>query len=261
MAEDCISNIPNFWTHYRLINNKLKKRFLRKPNIAECCEQFGQLSIQCLREDIPLYSGLCYIAASQCESQLNNFNGEAWAQVNAGQLFLKAHIKEETLKLLSPGGGEQLEAALSLFQSSENIWKKNKYDGVLAASLYLQIASDLLLLTDKYELSAEYFDKASKLLSDSPHNQLHALLQLATCKLKMGHHIGALDTFNEIVSVVNLICEEPYGVYSDIILRCEINRIMLLLLIRPPLQRLAQPMTAVLEKYNWLGDKNKSPGI
>lgn len=72
----------------------------------------GQLAIQCQREDIPQYAGLCYLAVSRCESQLNNSNGEAWAQVNAGRQFLKAHTKDEKIGLLSPGGGEQLQVCI-----------------------------------------------------------------------------------------------------------------------------------------------------
>lgn len=45
------------------------------------------------------------------------------------------------------------------------------------------------------------------------------------------------------------------GSRSDILLRCEISRVLLLLILRPTPQRLAPHLNKLLEKYTW-GDKS-----
>lgn len=247
----------DFLSQYKSISSKLKKRFLRKTNVAEPSDQFGALGAQCEREELPQYAGLCYLAVSRCESSLNNTSGEAWALVKAGRQFLRAHAKAEAGGLISPGG-EQLEAAVSCLSRASRLWQ-TEVETPLAAGLALETGTALHSLSNRLHQAAACFAQAAQLLASNPLLQLHALSQLASCRIKMGDHDGALAVFNQMVSVVETAADPPFGVYCDVLLRCEINRVLLLLLLRPPPQRLPSSLAVVLERYSWLADNNTSP--
>lgn len=66
-------------------------------------------------------------------------------------------------------------------------------------------------------------------------------------------YTSALDTFTEMT----LLLENcPWnGARSEVLLRCEVSKVLLLLILRPTPQRLAPHLAKLLEKYTW-GDKN-----
>ncbi|XP_046676309.1 40-kDa huntingtin-associated protein isoform X1 [Homalodisca vitripennis] len=249
------SSVNDFLSQYKSISNKLKKRFLRKPNVAEPSDQFGALGVQCERDEMPQYAGLCYLAVSRCEAALNNPTGEAWAQVRAGRQFLQAHSQQEVGGLVSPGG-ELLEAAISSLGRAGLLWPSEP-ERFLAAGLALETGT--VLRTDRPHQSAASLVTAVNLLTDHPPLQLHALLDLASCRIRMGDLDGALSVLSQTVSVVEMIADPPFGIYADILLSCEVSRVLLLLLLRPPPQLLPAHLTAVLERYSWLGDTTECP--
>uniref|UniRef100_A0A0K8SLE3 Uncharacterized protein n=1 Tax=Lygus hesperus TaxID=30085 RepID=A0A0K8SLE3_LYGHE len=100
----------DFLTQYKNISNKLKKRFLRKPNAAEPSDQFASLAAQCERFDLPQYAGLSWRAVSRCEAAQGHSNEEAVALMKAGQLYLLANKK-------SLFGGEEHVHVLKWVQS------------------------------------------------------------------------------------------------------------------------------------------------
>lgn len=65
--------------------------------------------------------------------------------------------------------------------------------------------------------------------------------------------MAALDTFSEMTHLLEQ-CPRN-GSRCDTLLNCEINRVLLLLILRPTPQRLAPDLAKLLEKYTW-GDKN-----
>jgi hypothetical protein len=69
-----------------------------------CVYYAGKLALQCEREELPQYAGLCWVAAARCESSLGNGSGEAWDVVRAGRQFLTAEISAKDLGCPSPGG-------------------------------------------------------------------------------------------------------------------------------------------------------------
>lgn len=69
-----------------------------------CVYYAGKLAVQCEREELPQYAGLCWVAAARCESSLGNAPGEAWDVVRAGRQFLTAEISAKDLGCPSPGG-------------------------------------------------------------------------------------------------------------------------------------------------------------
>lgn len=79
------------------------------------------------------------------------------------------------------------------------------------------------------------------------------IVYVAVFYVCIGDYYAALDTFSEIT---HLLENCPHnGARSDMLLRCEISRVLLLLILRPTPQRLAPHLAKLLEKYTW-GDKN-----
>ena len=85
-----------FLPEFRAIHNKLKKRFLRKPNVSEAGEQFAKLAKKMHSREEPQYEGLCHLAVARCERSLGNPSSESEALLLAARSFLKA---EKTLFL------------------------------------------------------------------------------------------------------------------------------------------------------------------
>lgn len=81
-------------TKYQIISNKLKKRFLRKPNVTEASDQFCGLAIECEQKELWQYAGLCYLAAARCHGTLKNTSSEINLLIKAGRQFLTAEKKK-----------------------------------------------------------------------------------------------------------------------------------------------------------------------
>lgn len=77
---------------------------LKRCKYDFCITYAGKLAVQCEREELPQYAGLCWTAAARCENSLGNASGEAWDLVRAGRQFLTAEIGAKDLGCPSPGG-------------------------------------------------------------------------------------------------------------------------------------------------------------
>ena len=64
------SDQSGFLPEYRSISNKLKKRFLRKPNVSEASEQFRQLGKRLEDNQEPQYAAYCHLAIGQYQSKI-----------------------------------------------------------------------------------------------------------------------------------------------------------------------------------------------
>ena len=71
------------------MSNKLKKRFLRKPNVAEAGEQFAQLGRELRAQECLPYAAWCQLAVARCQQALFHGPGEALALTEAARLFLR----------------------------------------------------------------------------------------------------------------------------------------------------------------------------
>ncbi|XP_012890759.1 PREDICTED: factor VIII intron 22 protein-like [Dipodomys ordii] len=150
------SEAGDFLARYRLVSNKLKKRFLRKPNVAEAGEQFGQLGRELRAQECLPYAAWCQLAVARCQQALFHGPGEALALTEAARLFLRQE----------PGPG--------------------------AAPAPL------------------------------PANSGSAAPSPATL-----------------------------GAFSDVLARCEVSRVLLLLLLQPPPAKLLPEHAQTLERYSW----------
>uniref|UniRef100_A0A0A9WIH7 Factor VIII intron 22 protein n=1 Tax=Lygus hesperus TaxID=30085 RepID=A0A0A9WIH7_LYGHE len=233
----------DFLTQYKNISNKLKKRFLRKPNAAEPSDQFASLAAQCERFDLPQYAGLSWRAVSRCEAAQGHSNEEAVALMKAGQLYLLANKKSLF------GGEEHVHAGTKCLEEAEQLLGE---ENPLSATVCLQ-TGDALKDVAPHKACA-YFTRACKLLEHTPQLLLIAQGSLASVMISLGEHHDALNLFTEMVNTVSKITARPYGVYNGVLVRCEISRVLLILLLRPTPQKISSELAKLVEKYTWIGE-------
>ncbi|XP_034544519.1 40-kDa huntingtin-associated protein isoform X2 [Notolabrus celidotus] len=235
----------DFLARYRTVSNKLKKRFLRKPNVAEASEQFGQLAKELKQQDCLQYAAFCNLAMARCEQTLFNAPGEALALTDAARLFLSS--EKENRALQAPGFDEHLQAALNCYSFAIKVYIEMNQP-VMAASLCLELGNALKEMNRPGEAIVHY-QRAAELQTQTPIEALLSMGEMATCKI--------LTLFTEM----QLMCQErglqlpgtstPVGAFLDIVAKCEISRVLLLMLLEPPPQKLLPEHAQTLERYAW----------
>ena len=162
---------------YRNISNKLKKKFLRKPNIAEGSEHFSHLAKTFATQECPQYAAFCCLAQARCESTLANAPGEGQALTEAARLFLDAELSSKELGC--PSFQEHLNAAINCYSHAIRVHVENK-QAPLAAALCLEIGNALKSLRRPGEAIAHY-QRAAELQHQNPLDCLTALGLVAEC--------------------------------------------------------------------------------
>jgi len=237
---------------YRAVTNKLKKRFLKKPNVSEGSEQFASLSKQLKNQECDSYAGFCSLAQARCENSLVNPSGEAQALLDAARSFLSAEMEDRMLNM--PGFKENLIAAVNCYSHAIRVHMENK-QLPLAASLCLEVGTALRKMKRSGE-AIVHFQRAADLQSQSPLNCLDAMRFVAKCKIDTRDYDGALSVLTEMAYLAHErggspATGHPLGAYCDILAKCEVNRVLLLLLLQPTPQRIRPEHAQTLEKYTW----------
>lgn len=248
----------DFLGQYKLISNKLKKKFLRKPNVAEASEEFVALAKELENQECPHYAAFCCLAVARCEHTLGNYVGETRSLIKAAQLFLET--EEQNHKLLCPGFDENLNAALSCYSHAIKVYLDNNKVS-LAASLCLEVGQCLRLL-GRTAQAIPHFRKAADLQCSCPLSYLNSLDHVATCKIETGDFNGALNVFTEMYSLAKerggATNNKSLGFYTSILSKCEVTSVLLLLLLQPPPQKLKTEHAHLLERYAWESSEDDS---
>ena len=106
-------NNQDYLNEFKAISNKLKKRFLRRPNVSEASEQFNRLAKRLRDNEEPQYEANCHLAVSRCEQSIGNHSGEIEALVSAARAFLKAEMNLK--RIGGPSFQERLLDSLDCF--------------------------------------------------------------------------------------------------------------------------------------------------
>ncbi|GAB6026285.1 coagulation factor VIII-associated [Chamberlinius hualienensis] len=241
----------DFLTQYRWISNKLKRRFLRKPNVAEASEQFSLLAKQQQEQECPQYAALSCLALARCEQNIGNSAGEAQALIQAARLFLEEEMQNFDLKCAT--FNEYLNAAINCFNHAIRVYTEQNHS-VLAAGLCIELGTVL----EKMEKTSEaitYYEKADECLANVPLETLNVKDLLAGCFMKLGDYDTALSHLTAMSRIINLAGKDnngrPFGAYVDYLMKSEIGSVLLLLLLSPGPQRLQPEHSQLLEKYAW----------
>ncbi|XP_077018853.1 40-kDa huntingtin-associated protein-like [Tamandua tetradactyla] len=282
----------DFLARYRLVSNKLKKRFLRKPNVAEAAEQFGQLGLELRAQECLPYAAWCQLAVARCQQALFHGPGEALALTEAARLFLLQE-RDARQRLACPAAyGEPLQAAASALGAAVRLHLELGQPAA-AAALCLELAAALRDLGQP-AAAAGHFQRAAQLqLPQLPLAALQALGDAASCQLLARDYSGVLAVFTHMQrlarehgyhpvapppappplqppgpqpapgaapSLPSLLAPNAatvapafvaLGAFSDVLVRCEVSRVLLLLLLQPPPAKLLPEHAHTLEKYSW----------
>lgn len=101
------------WQEYKAISAKLKRKFLRRPNVSEASLHFQQLSLRLQDEECLNYAGLCQLGVARCEHSVGYIVGELKGLTQAARFFLEAEKDGEFHHI--PGYGENLAAAIHCY--------------------------------------------------------------------------------------------------------------------------------------------------
>nr|XP_023663489.1 factor VIII intron 22 protein-like [Paramormyrops kingsleyae] len=238
----------DFLTRYRAVSNKLKKRFLRKPNVAEASEQFGQLAKELKQQDCLQYAAFCNLAMARCEQTLFNAPGEALALTEAARLFLLSERENHSLQ--APGFDEHLQAALNCYSFAIKVYIEMNQP-VMAASLSLELGNALKEMNRPGEAIVHY-QRAAELQAQTPIESLLSMGEIASCKILTRDYYSALAVLTEM----QFVCQErglqvpgtntPVGEAL-----CHYAAVMSLPVDIPPPQKLLPEHAQTLERYAW----------
>lgn len=293
----------DFLARYRLVSNKLKKRFLRKPNVAEAGEQFSQLGRELRAQECLPYAAWCQLAVARCQQALFHGPGEVLALTEAARLFLRQECDARQRLVCPAAYGEPLQAAASALGAAVRLHLELGQPAA-AAALCLELAAALRDLGQP-AAAAGHFQRAAQLqLPLLPLAALQALGDAASCQLLARDYSGALALFTRMQRLAQELGSHPVpqlpppppqtplapaqsqpqppgpqpgpgatpaaaqlpanpasasaapspvalGAFSEVLVRCEVSRVLLLLLLQPPPAKLLPEHAQTLEKYSW----------
>lgn len=182
------------WQEYKAISSKLKKRFLRKPNVAEATREFNNLSVRMKEEECTQYAGLCKLAAARCEHQVNNFSAECAYLKEAARLFMECEIEKKNYNF--PSFGDSLNSSIHCYGHAIKCFAEQKCF-IQAGHVCLELGKKLLDLDRPYE-AVEYFDKAIKFYKNQPFETIKAYYFSIWCRIFNDEFRSALDLLQKV---------------------------------------------------------------
>ncbi|NXF94618.1 F8I2 protein, partial [Eubucco bourcierii] len=252
----------DFLSRYRLVSAKLRRRFLRKPNVAEAAEQFAALARELRAQESLPYAAWCQLAVARCAQSLFHGPAEAAALAEAARLFLRQERDLRQRLGLRGGFGEHVAAAQSCGAFAARLHLE-RGQPALAAGLCLELAA-ALRDTGQPARAAAPLQRAAELLTAArlPLEALRCLAERASCLLLGRDYAGALAALTRAQALAGAGLGAggvPGGACLDVLARCEVSRVLLLLLLQPPPAKLLPEHARTLEQYCWEAPEG-SPG-
>jgi len=280
----------DYLSEYRSISNKLKKRFLRRPNLSEASDQFLRLAKRLEQRDSDEGGGgaayqaaICHLAVAKCEQSIGNQQGEVEAFTAAARAAFRAEINVRNINCNSIQ--QHLTEAISNYCNAIRLLEEMD-NTVEASGLCLELAGRLRDL-GKVGEAMRFYQRAADLRSlHLGLEYVHSREKVASCLIDIGDLHNALVVLTEVANVTVQLASgvlggvahgvlsvggaaaatpltstgsvgsartaAPTSVYADILARCEISRVLLVLLIEP--QSMSPAHTGVIEKYTWEAD-------
>ncbi|KAM6381449.1 LOW QUALITY PROTEIN: 40-kDa huntingtin-associated protein-like [Pluvialis apricaria] len=245
----------DFLSRYRLVSAKLRRRFLRKPNVAEAAEQFAALARELRAQESLPYAAWCQLAVARCAQSLFHGPAEAAALAEAARLFLRQERDLRQRLGLRGGFGEHVAAAQSCGAFAARLHLE-RGQPALAAGLCLELAA-ALRDTGRPAGAAAALQRAAELLAAArlPLEALRCLAERASCLLLGRDYAGALAALTRAQALAGAGLGGGVaaggGAFVDVLARCEVSRVLLLLLLQPPPAKLLPEHARTLEQYCW----------
>ncbi|XP_063201696.1 40-kDa huntingtin-associated protein-like [Chroicocephalus ridibundus] len=246
----------DFLSRYRLVSAKLRRRFLRKPNVAEAAEQFAALARELRAQESLPYAAWCQLAVARCAQSLFHGPAEAAALAEAARLFLRQERDLRQRLGLRGGFGEHVAAAQSCGAFAARLHLE-RGQPALAAGLCLELAA-ALRDTGRPARAAAALQRAAELLAAArlPLEALRCLAERASCLLLGRDYAGALAALTRAQALAGAAlggggAAGGGGAFVEVLWRCEVSRVLLLLLLQPPPAKLLPEHARTLEQYCW----------
>ena len=134
-----------------------------------------------------------------------------------------------------------------------NLYIVDKGDNFRASGLCIELGDALVTKLNKPGEALTFYVRAAELRPNSSLSFLFSQEKVGKTHVIMADYHSALSVFTEIATKAEQNCKKPVttSVYLDILAKCEIYRVLLLLLIQPTPQNVSPSLTSVLEKYAW----------
>lgn len=206
---------PNYdyKSKFKSIASKLKKRFLRKPNINEAIEEYTLLSKKLEEEECYGLAACCLQQVAKLYRSVGNTVSESGALQAAAHQYLNAEIYT-TIETGIITFNEDLMSAISVYEEAIKLHCENN-ERQLAAKLCLELADIVGMKFERYFEAIPYYERAISLFTyintNSNDNMFinHVSIQsimtqfkLATIKIYTADYSGALTSYTDICSAI-----------------------------------------------------------
>lgn len=201
------------------------------PNVAEVSEEFQRLAVQFENGNLPEYAALCYLGASKCEKALNNSISEIHFLLKSARTFVAANEAIDKLCLRS-NSNEHLNGALSSYQQAISLLQD---DSVMKAA----IIREMKQIHPNCDLTSNFA---------SPAHRIYDLEIAANECIQTEDFAGALEKLTEIFD--DITERKTQHLYTDVLRRNEVSRLLLLLLLDLPPARQSPSNVKLLEYFS-----------
>ncbi|XP_074104198.1 40-kDa huntingtin-associated protein [Cotesia typhae] len=229
----------NLMAKYHIINNKLKKRFMKNPNYPEISEEFISLAKECEQNQAWQYAGLCYTAASQCYHIMGVTTSEINSLVQAGRQYLVAEKQNKDIGCPSLGQENIVAATKCFLDASERVPDAPEFK-VLVSECLREVAS--------YQKGTSACDQLLK-KSISMCATVESFDALIVNSIKQDNYVEALNAINELISLIESTKSKTLTRYRHSLHNAEINRILLVLIMYPTCFKIQPVHKKILDNF------------
>ncbi|CAF0735275.1 unnamed protein product [Brachionus calyciflorus] len=193
---------------FKSISDKLKKRFLRKPNVSDAIDEYTTLSKQLEADECFSLSASCLQQVAKSYHSVGNAISESAALQSAAKNYLQSEIIT-TIESNNVNFNEDLVSTISVYEEAIRL-HCDQNDRHLSAKLCLELADILVAKFEKYFEALAYYERAIVLLvnTDST-NPIYAILiqlKLAALRVFTCDYTGALNLYSEITNSISSYC-------------------------------------------------------
>lgn len=242
---------------FKTISEKLKKKFLRKPNVSDAIDEYTALSKQLDLEESFSLSAACWQQVAKCYHNVGNLVSESAALQNAAKNYLQSETAT-TIESNNVSFNEDLLSVISVYDEAIKL-HCDQNERILSAKLCLELADILALKYEKYFEAIPYYERAKSLSINSESSQQLQVfliqLKLAALKVFTCDYLSALNIYTEItnsISGMNLInsnrsssfrgsdltnlnslYSKPQGLSAKLLTEADISKLLLLIYSNP----------------------------
>ncbi|XP_066921061.1 40-kDa huntingtin-associated protein-like [Clytia hemisphaerica] len=247
------------FSNYRSITNKIKKRFLKKPNFNEASEQFATLTRVLKHQECAQYAGFCCLAKARCENTLGNCVAEAEALLEAARLFFQAEKVNIDAKCAALD--EHLPEAIHCYnQAVKGYSKEGRH--AQASIVALELAQNLLSIGRADEAHNHFVRAAEMQRKTSIMDSLCTLRKAAYCQFYLNNLPGALTHLSEVMEMISsMVAQDANSLtytLQSIRQSVEITFVFIMLLLKSSPMELSNEHSKVMETYTWENEEENN---